>query len=76
VLTLRTDRLQALLDSDLAAVKADLHRELSQSVARRWAELAERLHQCIYVTTDDLVIEALHEAATWPYPCPIRTAPW
>ena len=66
VLTLKTDRLQALLDGDLAALKTDLERELSQSVARRWAELAERLHQCIYVTTDDLVIEALHEAASWP----------
>jgi CRP-like cAMP-binding protein len=66
VLTLRPDRLNELLDGDLAPLKAALERELSQSVARRWAELAERLHQCIYVTTDDLVIEALHEAASWP----------
>ena len=66
VLTLRPGRLHELLDGDLAALKSALERELSQSVARRWAELAERLHQCIYVTTDDLVIEALHEAATWP----------
>ena len=66
VLTLRPERLHELLDGDLATLKSALERELSQSAARRWAELAERLHQCLYVTTDDLVIEALYEAATWP----------
>ena len=35
------------------------------SVARRWAELAVRLHECTCVTTDDLVLAALHEATTW-----------
>jgi CRP/FNR family cyclic AMP-dependent transcriptional regulator len=66
LLTLPPKRLHALLDGDLAALKSALERELSQSAARRWAQLAERLHQCIYVTTDDLVIEALQEAASWP----------
>jgi CRP/FNR family cyclic AMP-dependent transcriptional regulator len=66
VLRLRPERLHALLDGDLAALKSALECELSQSAARRWAQLAERLHQCIYVTTDGLVIEALQEAACWP----------
>jgi CRP/FNR family cyclic AMP-dependent transcriptional regulator len=66
LLTLRPDRLNELHNDDLAALKSALERELSQSAARRWAQLAERLHQCIYVTTDDLVIEALQEATSWP----------
>ena len=66
VSTIETGQLRALLVGEQAELNSLLQHELSLSVSRRWAELAERLHQCMFVTTDDLVLEALHEATTWP----------
>ena len=66
VTELMTDRRRELLTGAQAELNSLLQHELSLSVARRWAELAERLHQCMFVTTDDLVLAALHEATTWP----------
>ena len=63
---LMTDRLRALPAGEQTELNSLLRHALSLSVARRWAELAERLHQCMFVTTDDLVRAALHAATTWP----------
>jgi xanthine/CO dehydrogenase XdhC/CoxF family maturation factor len=54
VTELMTDRRRELLTGAQAELNSLLQHALSLSVARRWAELAECLHQCMFVTTDDL----------------------
>ena len=66
VLTLHADTLGELLADELAPVREQLYRELSASLAARWAQLATRLHQRIHLGTDECVLAALKEAATWP----------
>ena len=66
VLTIRANALSALLTDELAALRDPLHRELSASVAERWAQLAARLHQRMHLSSDACVLEALDEAAIWP----------
>jgi CRP/FNR family cyclic AMP-dependent transcriptional regulator len=66
VLLLGIDTLKRKLGEELAGLKAPLHESLAVDLARRQLELSRRLHQCYFADTESLVLDALHEARSWP----------
>ena len=66
MLLIEVDAFKMKLGGELTELSATLHKDLAAYLARRQIDLSTRLHQCYFADTESLVLDALHEATTWP----------